>query len=70
MEDNMIKYSMFLMIVIGTSVAGFNAVARDTRVVTDPANVTVAYKTEFGEMGRPIILERCRLEDCSDTPQS
>ena len=66
----MIKYSAFLLMVICTSVAGFNAVARDYRVVGDPGDVTVVYKSQSWDVCQPIILERCSLEDCSDTPQS
>ena len=66
----MFKYSVFLMVVIGTSVPGFNAVAPTYRVASDPTEVTVVYETLPQVVMQPIILERCSLEDCSDTPQS
>ena len=70
MEIKMIKYTIFLAVILGTSVAAFSAIAPEATRASKPGNVTVIYKNQNWEIGGPIIVEHCALEDCSDTPQS
>jgi hypothetical protein len=70
MEDNMIKYSVFLAVVFGTSVAAYATIAPKDPPPAQPNNSTVIYKNEFWPISGPIVVEACKFEDCSDTPQS
>jgi hypothetical protein len=70
MEDNMIKYSIFLAVVFGTSFAAYAAIAPKDQPPANPTNSTVIYKNEIWPISGPIVVEACKVEDCSDTPQS
>ena len=65
----MIKYTIFLAVILGTSVAAYAAIAPEVPA-SKPGNVTVIFKNQSWQTGGPIIVEHCALEDCSDTPQS
>ena len=66
----MIKYSIFLAVVFGTSVAAFAAIAPETAHQPDPRTTTVIHKNEVWPVVGPLVVETCAVEDCSDTPQS
>jgi hypothetical protein len=70
MEDDMIKYSIFLAMLLGTSVAALAALAPDELPPPKPKNETVIYKNDVWPVIGPIVVEACGVEDCSDTPQS
>jgi hypothetical protein len=66
----MIRYSMFLFGVIGmgataiASVAPLHGPARDASF----GSVTV-FQTTMADTSHKLVLQKCALEDCSDTPQ-
>ena len=66
----MIKYTIFLAGILGTSVAAFAAIAPEAVPAAKSGNVTVIYKNQNWEIGGLIVVESCAMEDCSDTPQS
>jgi hypothetical protein len=70
MEDTMIKYSIFLATILGTSVAAYAAFAPEEVPPSNPKNVTVIYKNQAWPVIEPIVITYCGLEDCSDTPES
>jgi hypothetical protein len=70
MEDNMIKYSIFLAVVFGTSVAAYATIAPESALQPDARTTTVIHKNEVWPVVAPLVVETCDVEDCSDTPQS
>ena len=66
----MIKFTIFLTMFVGTSAVDFGAIARGFAPAANSKNITVVYRNEFRQTEQTLILERCALEDCSDTPQS
>jgi hypothetical protein len=66
----MIKYSIFLAVVFGTSFAAYAAIAPKDPSPANSKNSTVIYKNEIWPISGPIVVEACGVEDCSDTPQS
>jgi hypothetical protein len=63
----MVRYTLFVLAVIGsaaTAVASINpAVTIETR------NVTVIEKNQFWPVSGELVVQKCAVEDCSDTPQ-
>ena len=66
----MIKYSIFLAVVFGTSVAAYAAIAPESAFQPDARTTTVIHKNEVWPVVGPLVVEACAVEDCSDTPQS
>lgn len=66
----MIKYTIFLAVVFGSSVAAYAAIAPETAYQPDSRTVTVIHKNEVWPVVGPLAVETCAVEDCSDTPQS
>ena len=66
----MIKYSIFLAVVFGTSVAAYAAIAPEHAIQSDARTTTVIHKNEVWPVAGPLVVESCAVEDCSDTPQS
>ena len=65
----MIKYSIFLLTIVALAVFGLSKLATAQVGLDIPRDVTVIYQTASSEGSRPIVLERCAKEDCSDTAQ-
>jgi hypothetical protein len=70
MESAMIKYSIFLATILGTSVAAYAALAPEQLPPPNTKNVTVLHKNQAWPVIEPIVFTYCGLEDCSDTPES
>lgn len=66
----MIKYSIFLAVIFGSTVAAYAAIAPETAYQIDTPTVTVIHKNEVWPVVGPLVVEACTVEDCSDTPQS
>ena len=68
----MIRYTLFLGLIIGSSVAALAHAQPDIALAhfdqavyfVDDAKVALA------ETSLPLILQKCAVEDCSDTPQN
>lgn len=71
----MIRYTVFLAIVIGTAataIANVNPVSR--AIPMNETGTSIAYKTTAAPLvlasaDHHVKLQQCALEDCSDTPQ-
>jgi hypothetical protein len=63
----MIRYSLFIITVLATAATAIASVKPATQFTIDPTAVTVVYKTYDMAPVRKIVLEKCALEDCSDT---
>ena len=61
------RYTMFVLIIIGTAASAIAAIAPGHRVVIQPTthNVTVMEKNQAWPLVGPLIVEECRTEDCS-----
>jgi hypothetical protein len=68
----MMRYTIFVMVVLGTAASAIAAIAPAHRTALDSpaANMTVVEKNSpFPVMG-PLVVEPCATEDCSDVPSS
>jgi hypothetical protein len=64
----MIRYTLFILAIAGTAATAIASVKQnDQFAITDPTAVTVVYKTSNEFAPHKIILEKCAVEDCSDT---
>ena len=71
----MIRYTLFIAIIAGTAATAIASV-NPQRAPLDlqSSGSSVVYKTNLAslELGVPahhVVLEKCAVEDCSDTPQ-
>lgn len=63
----MTRYMLFLLIVVASTATALAAIAPDRSLVSDRGqNVTVIEKNQAFPVVGPVIVEQCRLEDCSD----
>ena len=61
------RYTMFVLIIIGSAASAIAAIVPGHRVVIQPTthNVTVMEKNQAWPLIGPLIVEECRTEDCS-----
>ena len=63
----MIRYTVFVLTVLGTAVTAIaNVAPAKTYTAGVTKNVSIFYKST----GMPLVLEQCAKEDCSDTPSN
>jgi len=63
----MIRYSFFVLTIIGTAATAIAAIApKYMPVPKNGANVTVITKNQAFPIYGPIVVEKCAVEDCSD----
>ena len=63
----MIRYTFFVLTILGTAATAIAAIAPDHDI--NPANaknVTIIEKNDLFPVIGPIIVEQCAVEDCSD----
>ena len=71
----MIRYTIFMAIVIGTAATAIANVNPATRAIpASEMGASIVYKTSAAPIVLAIAdhhlkLQKCALEDCSDTPQ-
>jgi hypothetical protein len=66
----MIRYSIFTFSVLGmaaTAIAHVIPLNAQTGAISH--GTSIAYQTAMATNAHPLILHKCALEDCSDTPQ-
>lgn len=63
----MTRYTLFVLIVLGSAASAIAAIAPDHRTGfdTNTANVTVMHKNQAFPLVGPFIVEDCANEDCS-----
>ncbi len=63
----MLRYTLFVLAVIGTAATAIAAVQPATKSpASRSTNVTVIHKNEAFPVVGPITVEQCAKEDCSD----
>ena len=65
----MIRYTLFVLAIVGSAATAVASINPNADVVVQPRNITVIEKNEFWPMEGALVVEKCALEDCSDTPQ-
>jgi hypothetical protein len=65
----MIRYSLFILAVAGSAATAWASITPATTIDTSARNVTVIEKNQFWPVEGKLIVEKCEVEDCSDTPQ-
>ncbi len=64
----MIRYTLFVLAIAGTAATAIASVKQhDQFAITDPTATTVIYKTSTAVQTHKVILQKCAVEDCSDT---
>lgn len=63
------RYTLFVLIVMGSAATAIAAIAPEHRTAIDPraTNVTVIEKNQAWPLVGPLTVEDCLTEDCSDT---
>ena len=63
----MIRYTLFILTVLGTAATAIAAVNPvSNQLVLPETNVTVIEKNDVFPILGPIVVEECAVEDCSD----
>lgn len=63
----MIRYTLFVLTILGTAAAAVTTVTpANSFVMSASKNISVFYKNQ----AFPLIVQKCAVEDCSDTPSS
>jgi predicted restriction endonuclease len=67
----MIRYSIFTFSVLGMAATAIAHVIPLTsqNPGTTSHGTSIVYQTAMATTVHPLILQKCALEDCSDTPQ-
>ncbi|MBG1231047.1 hypothetical protein [Aestuariivirga litoralis] len=70
----MIRYTLFLAIVAGTAATAIANVNPAKPVDVQASGSSLVYKTSLSQVAMAdsdyhVVLEKCAVEDCSDTPQ-
>ena len=67
----MIRYTVFVLTVLGTAVTAIaNVAPAKTYTAGVTMNVSIFYKSDEAPVSGPLVLEQCAKEDCSDTPSN
>lgn len=62
----MARYSLFVLVVIGTAATAIAAITPDRSIPLTGRNVTVIEKNQAFPVVGPVIFVPCASEDCSD----
>lgn len=65
----MIRYALFLGLVMGSTASALAHVQPDNRSAQIDQVIYIGEDAEVA-MAEPLILQKCAVEDCSDTPQN
>ena len=65
----MIRYTLFILTVLGSAATAIAAIAPDDQMVSNPRNITIIEKNQAWPIVGPLVVAQCAVEDCSDTPQ-
>jgi hypothetical protein len=67
----MIRYTVFVLTVLGTAVTAIaNVAPAKTYTAGLTKNVSIFYKSDEAPVALTLALEQCAKEDCSDTPSN
>lgn len=65
----MIRYTLFILAVAGSAATAWASITPATTIDTSGRNETVIEKNQFWPIEGKLIVEKCEVDDCSDTPQ-
>lgn len=65
----MIRYTLFVLAVVGSAATAVASINPQADIHVSRNNVTVIEKNEIWPLEGELVVEKCALEDCSDTPQ-
>ena len=68
-NKQMVRYTLFVIAVIGSAATAIAAINPKADLVTSTRNVTVIEKNQIWPIEGKLVVEKCAVEDCSDTPQ-
>ncbi len=67
----MIRYTLFVFAIVGSAATAIASIApADHFASVNPKNVTIAVKNDAYPMIDGIVVEKCAVENCSDTPSN
>lgn len=67
----MIRYTLFVLTILGSAATAIASIApADQYAITNPNNVTIVAKNDIFPMIDGVVVEKCAVEDCSDTPSN
>jgi hypothetical protein len=68
-KSPMKRYTLFVLIVIGSAASAIAAIAPDQRTsaAADTRNVTVIEKNQAFPLVGPVVFEDCLNDDCTET---
>ena len=65
----MVRYTLFVLAIVGSAATALASISTAPVLNANPRNVTVIEKNQFWPMEGSLVVEKCAVEDCSDTPQ-
>lgn len=65
----MVRYTLFVLAIVGSAATALASISTAPELNANPHNVTVIEKNQFWPMEGSLVVEKCAVEDCSDTPQ-
>lgn len=63
----MIRYAFFVMAILGAAAVAATAAVHPDAEIINPAHETVIPKNSPFPVLGPVIVEKCAVEDCSDS---
>lgn len=65
----MARYAILIVAVLGSAATAFATISPGSAALgVQHKNISVFYKGDVEAEARPLVLEECAKEDCSDTP--
>ena len=69
--NKMIRYTLFVLTILGSAATAIASIApADQYAITNPKAVSIVYMDSTTPMIDGVIVEKCAVEDCSDTPSN
>ena len=68
-NKQMIRYTLFILAVVGSAATAWASITPAAVSTITDRNVTVIAKNQIWPVEGKLVLQKCAVEDCSDTPQ-
>lgn len=65
----MTRYTIYIATILATAATAIASVNPATHMKSKPQAITISYKAAEMAPKHKLVLTKCALEDCSDTPQ-
>ncbi len=67
----MIRYTLFVLTILGSAATAIASIApADQYSITNPNTLSIVYMNNTTPMIDGVVVEKCAVEDCSDTPSN